>query len=172
MARRLAPSAAAGEPLTTAAKGHLRAIDFRMTFLKRLSRNWILLAAFFAATLTLSGCGNPDAQGLRQSFAQQLAANPFIRDFQHNGDDIIFFGPGPDGILTQWRVHIDSAVVEPNAAPQQPYRGTVKSSWRANGRLFQPRGRDSNLPLELTSTGLAQDCWALWDKVNRKWSWE
>jgi hypothetical protein len=141
-------------------------------FRERLSMDRILPAAFLAATLGLSGCGQPDAQGLRQSFAQQLATNPFIRDFQHNGDDLIFSGPGPEGAVTQWRVHIDSAVVEPNASPQQPYRGTVKSSWRANGRLFQPRGRDSNLPLELTSTGLAQDCWALWDKATRTWGWE
>lgn len=134
--------------------------------------NRILLTAFVAATLSLPGCTTPQARGLRQSFAQQLAANPFIRNFQQNGDDIIFSGPGPEGTVTEWRVHIDSAVVEPNAAPRQPYKGTVKSSWRANGRLFQPRGRDSNLPLELTSTGLAQDCWALWDKGTRKWSWE
>jgi hypothetical protein len=140
--------------------------------LERLSMNRILLASFLAATLSLPGCARPDAQSLRQAFAQQLAANSFVRDFQRNGDDFVFSGPGPDGAVAQWRVHIDSAVVEPNAAPQQPYRGTVKSSWRANGRLFQPRGRDANLPLELTSNGLAQDCWALWDKATRKWGWD
>ncbi len=133
----------------------------------------VLFVTFLVAALGLSGCiGKPDEQGLRKSFAQQLAANPFVRDFRQDGDDLVFSGPGPEGGTAQWRVHVDSAVVEPDPTRQQSYRGSVKSSWRANGRLFQPRGRDSNLPLELTSTGLAQECWALWDGTTRKWGWE
>jgi hypothetical protein len=132
----------------------------------------VLTVTLLLAALSLSGCSTPDAQDLRRSFAQQLAANPFVRDFQQNGDELIFSGPGPEGGSAVWRVHIDSAIVEPNPAAQEPYRGIVTSSWRANGRLYAPRGKDANLPLELTSTGLAQDCWALWDKTTRKWGWE
>jgi hypothetical protein len=133
----------------------------------------ILLITCLAAAASLAGCSSrPDAQDLRKSFAQQLAANRFVKDFQQNGDDLTFSGPGPEGTPAQWRVHIDSAVVEPNTGPEQPYKGVVKSSWRANGRLYQPRGRDANLPLELTSNGLAQECWAVWDAATKKWGWE
>ena len=36
-----------------------------------------------------------------------------------------------------------------------------QSSWYADGPRVEPSGRDSNLPLELTDNGLAQDCWAV-----------
>src|SRR3954467_12123310 len=103
----------------------------------------ILPFTVIVAALSVAGCRQPDAAGLRQSFAQQLAANRFVRELQQHGDDLIFSGPGPEGTPALWRVHIDSAVVEPNDSAAQPYKGTVKSSWHANGRRFEPRGRDS-----------------------------
>ena len=119
---------------------------------------------------------------LRESFAQQLAANRFVKDFQRNGEELTFSGPGAEGGVGKWRVRIDSAVIEPNydpaqldkavLDPAQPYRGVVKSSWYSDNRLVTPRGRESNLPIELTSNGLAQDCWANWVKDTKKWSWE
>lgn len=135
-------------------------------------------AVIAVLVLTTAACGGkPGADALRDSFAQQLGSNRFIKDFQRNGDDLTFSGPGAEGGVAKWRVHIDSAVVEPNtdkaSNPEtQPYKGTVKSSWYSDGQLVRPRGRDSNLPIELMHDGLSQDCWAYWDKANKRWSWD
>lgn len=131
---------------------------------------WTVVAII--AALAMAGCGKPGVEDLRESFAQQLASNRFIQDFRQSGEDLLFSGPRADGGVAQWRVHIDSAVIEPNSDARQPYKGVVKASWYMNDRIVQPSGRDSNLPLELTGTGLAQECWALWDKTAGKWGWE
>lgn len=127
------------------------------------------------ALLTFSGCSKrPDVDGLKESFGNQLAANRDVQNFQRDGGDFTFSfsGPSGDSKSATWRVHIDSATIEPNDDPAQPFRGVVKSSWSVNGHLVQPRGRDSNLPIELTSNGLAQECWAFWDNAPKRWSWE
>ncbi len=54
---------------------------------------------------------------------------------------------------------------------EKPYKGTVKSSWYAGDYKVMPDRYESNLPLELISTGLAQDCWAAWNKTTNKWEW-
>ena len=135
---------------------------------KRILRH----AAIVVATIVIAGCGKPGVDGLRESFAQQLAANRFMKDFQRSGEDLTFSGPGAEGGVATWRIHIDSAVIEPTDNPAQPYKGTVKSSWYSGNQLVTPRGRDSNLPIELTDNGLAQDCWAVWDTAAKRWSWE
>jgi hypothetical protein len=131
--------------------------------------------AVIVALLT-AGCGRPAVEGLRDSFAQQLATNQFVKDFQRDGDNMTFSAPGAEGGIAMWRVHIDSAVIEPNDDPKtsatQPYKGTVKSSWYSDGQIVQPGGGESNLPFELISNGLSQDCWAFWDEVTERWSWE
>lgn len=132
-----------------------------------------LQAVAIMAALTTVGCGKqPSGESLTASFSQQLASNKFVREFQQSGDDLRFTGPSVEGTLIKWRVHIDSTVVEANSDPALPYKGTVKSSWYAEDQLVRPSGRDSNLPLELMANGLAQECWALWDKATNKWSWE
>src|SRR5262245_62053259 len=121
------------------------------------------LAVIVGMAILVAACGGAPAEsGLRDSFAEQMAANTFIKDFQRSGDDLTFIGPGAEGGVAKWRVHIDSTVVEPNDDPQQPYKGTVKSSWYSNDQLVRPRGRESNLPIELMATELAQECWAFW----------
>ena len=110
--------------------------------------------------------------GLRDAFADQLSANRAVSAFARTGDELRFSGPGAQGGIATWRVHIDSSRIEPNSDPKQPYKGTVTSSWYSNEQAVRPSGRDSNLPLELTSTGLAQECWALWDKAAGRWGWE
>jgi hypothetical protein len=138
-----------------------------------MTKGRLLLVVAVIAAVTAVGCGKqPGVESLVASFAQQLAANKFIRDFQQSGDDLRFTGPSVEGGTIKWRVHIDSTVVEANSDPAMPYKGTVKSSWYAEDQLVHPSGRDSNLPLELTNNGLAQDCWALWDKAANKWGWE
>ena len=139
-----------------------------------LSRRFVGALVLFGviATLMTSACGKPSVSDLRDSFAQQLAANKYIKDFNRAGDDLTFTGPGADGSVAKWRVHIDSAVIEPIDDAVKPYKGTVKSSWYADGYNVKPDYRESNLPLELIATGLAQDCWAAWNKDTKKWEWE
>ena len=137
-----------------------------------MTQRRVLQAAAIVAALSMPGCGKPGVEGLRESFAQQLASNRFVRDLQRSGEDLRFSGPGADGSPVMWRVHIDSVVIEPNDDPGKPYKGVVRSSWYSNDQIVRPSGGDSNLPLELTDTGLAQDCWALWDEATQKWGWE
>ncbi len=132
-----------------------------------------LLGSLLVLLAFTSACNNaPPADGLRDSFAQQLSANKFISDFQRSGDNITFKGPRPDGTPSIWRVHIDSATVEPQARETQPFKGTVSSSWFVNGEKVEITGADSNLPIELTSNGLSQECWAFWEAATKRWSWE
>jgi hypothetical protein len=131
-----------------------------------------LRVVLILAALPLASCGKPGVDSLRESFAQQVASNRFVRDFQRNGDDLLFLGPDGAGGDAKWRIHIDSAVIEPNDDEKQPYKGTVKSSWYANDQPVVPTGRDSNLPIELLDKGVSQDCWAFWEPENNRWDWE
>jgi hypothetical protein len=136
-------------------------------------KNRFLKAGAICAAVLLTACGSRPAEStLRESFAEQLAANRFIRDFQRLGDELQFTGPGAEGGVAKWRVRVDSAVIEDNPDEAQPYKGTIKSSWYSDGQPVQPSGRDSNLPIELTDNGLSQDCWAFWDATSRRWTWE
>lgn len=131
-------------------------------------RNSTLVLILAAA----AGCGAPGEQGLRDSFAEQLSANRFVNGFSRSGDELTFSAPGPEGGSAKWRVHIDAAIVEAQDDEQQPYKGTVRSSWFADGQKIEPGGGQSGLPFELTSNGLSQDCWAFWDEAGKRWSWE
>jgi hypothetical protein len=128
------------------------------------------LAAAVAVAMAIAACG-PPVSDLRDSFAQQLAANKFVKDFQRSGDDLTFTGPGADGGVAKWRVHIDSVLVEQNDDPAQPYKGTVKSSWYSDGKIVLAKGRESSLPIELIDNGLGQECWAFWQQTEKRWSW-
>jgi hypothetical protein len=132
------------------------------------------LRAPLILVLLASACGDgrPSASDLRDSFATQLAANRFVSNVHPDGDAIMFSSLAADGRVGAWRVVIDSAKVEPNNDPSLPYKGTITSSWYSDGQLVQPSGRQSNLPVELTSNGLAQECWALWNSASARWEWE
>ena len=135
-------------------------------------------AVAVVAALAMAACGQadvaaPGADGLREAFAQQLASNRFVSDFERKGDELLFRASGVESAdPQQWRVRIDSAVVEPNESEEGPYKGTVKSSWYADGQLVEPRGGRSNLPVELMDNGLSQDCWAFWNEATEQWDWE
>lgn len=132
-----------------------------------------LLGSLLVLLALTIGCNSaPPADGLRDSFAQQLSANTFVSEFQRSGDNITFKGPRPDGTPSIWRVHMDTATIEAQKDEKQPYKGTVTSSWFVNGEKVEITGADSNLPIELTSNGLSQDCWAFWDAAAKRWSWE
>lgn len=137
------------------------------------------MTRFLGALLTISlafitaACNSaPPTDGLRDSFAAQLSANKFVSEFQRSGDNMTFKAPRPDGTPATWRVHIDTAVVEAQSSPTQPFKGTVTSSWYVNGEAIQITGGDSNLPIELTSNGLGQECWAFWEPQAKTWGWE
>ncbi len=130
-----------------------------------------------AITIVTAACGGgqPGEDGLKDSFAAQLAANKFVQGYERSADEMTFTGPGAEGGTTKWRVQIDSAVVEPNTgkdADVHPFKGTIKSSWFSDGQQVKPAGSRSNLPIELMSNGLSQECWGLWDKAASKWGWE
>jgi hypothetical protein len=131
-----------------------------------------LQVAAIVAALTAAACGKPAVDGLRDSFAQQIQANKFVKDFQRNGDELLFSAPDATGSPAKWRVHIDSSVIDDYRDNTRPYKGTVKSSWFANGEAVIPKGRESNLPVELLDNGISQDCWALWEKSTKRWGWE
>lgn len=136
-------------------------------------RSWRIEIVVLVGALMCAACGKPGVDDLRTSFVDQLKANRFVHDLQRTGDELRFSGPGAEGAATSdWRIRIESASIEPNDDPAHPYKGVIKSSWHVGDRSITPRGRDSNLPLELTSNGLAQDCWALWDQTAGRWSWE
>jgi hypothetical protein len=131
-----------------------------------------LTAIVLVAATAACGSGAPSESGLRDSFAQQVGSNKFIKDFERKGDELTFSGPGAEGGTAKWRVQIESAVIEPTKDEKQPYKGTVKSAWYSDGKRIEPKGNRSNLPVELQSNGISQDCWAFWEQTARRWSWE
>jgi hypothetical protein len=131
-------------------------------------------AFIFIGVLAVAVCAcssKPSDAGLRDAFAAQLEANRAVKDFQRNGDDMTFTGPTLQGGTAKWRVHLDSTTIEDTGDERAPYKGTVKSSWFADGQQVKPQGRESNLADDLISNGLAQECWALWDPAAKKWGW-
>ena len=137
----------------------------------RTVKSLVIAAVLATAALNAACSGAPGEPGLRDSFAQQLGANKFVKDFQRNGDDMTFVAPGPEGGTAKWRVHIDSGVIEPNEDEKMPYKGTIHSSWYADGQKIEASARESRLPYELTTNGLSQDPWAFWDPAAKKWDW-
>ena len=131
-----------------------------------------VVGTFLIALATLACSNAPGTDGLRDSFAQQLAANKFISEFSRSGDTMTFKAPRPDGTPGSWEVRIQTAAIETQSDAKQPYKGIVTSSWSVNGQEIKSSGRDSNLPLELTSNGLGQECWAFWEAEAKRWSWE
>jgi hypothetical protein len=131
----------------------------------------LLEGSLLLAILMLAGCGTPGEEDLRESFAQQIATVSLVRDFQRNGDELTFSGPYGAETDAKWRIHIDSAVIEPQDDETKPYKGTITSSWYANGRLIQPRGSYSDLPSEFLDKGVGQHCWAFWEKSTKRWGW-
>src|SRR2546427_9445123 len=101
-------------------------------------------------------------QQLADSFAQQIVSTGIVRDFRRDGDTLSFsarYGKQPDA---KWRVHIDSATIEPQVDGTTSYKGMVKSSWYVDGEPIRPRGSQSDLPLPFLDAGIAQECWAFW----------
>lgn len=127
------------------------------------------------------GCGfgverdrdrGPNEATLRDAFVAQLSANRFVTGLNRSGNDATFSGPDVQGNPGRWRVRIDAAQVEASDSIERPYKGIVRSTWYLNDQPVVPSRGESNLPLELTSNGLAQECWAFFEKSTMQWSWE
>jgi hypothetical protein len=146
---------------------------------EELMRKMQGLLAVLVASAAIAACGGapesedaaPGEASLRDSFVDQIRTVSFVRDLKHDGNEVTFVGPYGSEPGAEWRVRIDALVIEPQDDEQQPYKGTVKSSWYVNGTPIEPRGDYADLPAEILDAGISQDCWAFWEASSRTWSW-
>ena len=124
------------------------------------------------SALALVACRAVPEQQLKDSFVQQIASSGIVSDFQQQGDEVRFAAKYGERLDAKWRVHVDSASIERDTDGTTPRKGMVKSSWYVNGEQIRPRGDQSDLPLAFLDKGIAQECWAFWDKSNHEWSWK
>ena len=136
-------------------------------FLARPGLLWVIaaLAAGCAAAV------EPGADNLQASFAAQIESVESVSGTERTGDTLSFTEAQPDGTAVQWRVTIDSAVVEAPAVEGAPTQGHVVSSWYADGELIEALGSMSRLPDAFLEAGIAQECYALWDTEAGQWGW-
>ncbi len=134
----------------------------------------LLAGACFVAGPAMMGCApaQADDESLRQSFAERLAETSLVTDFTRTGDELTFTGPDGAGGLAEWRVRIDTMLVEPSELDEtMPFEGRLTAEWYVNGELVEWLGNMTALPREYLDRGLAQECWAYWVEVERRWSW-
>ena len=123
-----------------------------------------------AVALLAAACAmQPGEVNLVSSFAEQIAAVEGVTDFQHADDEITFTGPDGRGGTASWRVRIRST--ELVAAGGRPLEGHVVSSWYRDGEEVEIVGSMWTLPEEFFDTGVAQECYALWDEAANRWDW-
>ena len=136
------------------------------------SRALALLGALLAI-LACGGAAAPEADesSLKDSFAETIAAIDHVQGFAREGDEIRFEREDGAGDLIEWRVEIDEASVEPRDDDASPFLGHVRSTWYLDGMVVRITGDQSNLPGWILETGLAQDCYALWDSASSTWGW-
>ena len=132
------------------------------------------LALVWTVAAVAAGCAavvEPGAENLRASFAAQIGSVDSVGGVEQTGDALTFTETQADGTEVQWRVTIDSAVVEEPAVEGAPTQGHVLSSWYADGELIEPLGSMSRLPDAFLEAGIAQECYALWDEETGRWGW-
>ena len=132
------------------------------------------LGVIWAVAAVAAGCAaavEPGADNLGASFAAQIGGVESVSGVEQTGDALTFTETQADGTDVQWRVTIDSAVVEEPAVEGAPTQGHVVSSWYADGELIEPLGSMSRLPDAFLDAGIAQDCYALWDEETGRWGW-
>ncbi len=122
------------------------------------------------AVPVLAACAmQPGEVNLVSSFGEQIVAVEGVTDFEQNGNELTFMGPdGQDG-LASWQVRIESA--ELVSSDGRPLEGHVVSSWYRDGELIEPIGTIYTLPEAFFDTGIAQECYALWDADSNRWDW-
>ena len=128
-------------------------------------RNLLLVVAPVLAACAMQ----PGEVNLVSSFAEQIAAVEGVTDFERDGDELTFMGPdGQDGIAS-WRIRVESTELVPGDG--RPLEGHVVSSWYRDGELVEMMGSMYTLPEAFFDTGLAQECYALWDEAESRWDW-
>ena len=133
----------------------------------------LLQVALLVAAVTV-GCAQPQAddEGLRDSFAERISTSSFVTDFGREGDELTFSGPDGDGGTAEWRVRIETSLVEPNLFDEaMPYQGRITSEWTADGEVVEYLGNTTALPKEFLDRGLGQECWAYWVEAEGRWDW-
>ncbi len=133
---------------------------------------WGSAGVVWVATLGL-GCGAPlvsHADLLKTSFAEQIQGVTGVEAFARTGDELTFAYPNTDGEPVSWRVTIDSVVLDAEGE-EPPAKGDVFSSWYADGELVEFLGSMSRLPDPILETGVAQECYALWEVEVGEWGW-
>ena len=132
------------------------------------------LGLLWAVAAVAAGCAavvEPGADNLRASFAARIGGVESVSGVERTGDALRFTETQADGVEVQWRVTIDSAVVEEPAVEGAPTQGHVVSSWYADGEPIEPIGSMSRLPDAFLEAGIAQECYALWDEETGRWGW-
>ena len=132
------------------------------------------LGLLWAVAAVVAGCAaavEPGPDNLRASFSAQIESVESASGVERTGDTLTFTETQADGAEVQWRVSIDSAVVEEPAVEGAPTQGHVVSSWYADGELIEPLGSMSRLPDAFLGAGIAQECYALWDEETGRWGW-
>ena len=120
----------------------------------------------------LAGCAQADDESLRDSFAERISTSDFVSAFSRDGDEITFSGPGLDGDTSEWRVVIDTTLVEANESDDaMPYTGRITSEWYVDGEIVEYLGNMTALPQDIQDRGLAQECWAYWVEAEKRWDW-
>lgn len=131
-----------------------------------------LLAAL--GTVAASACGGgvtATPENLKESFTKLVASVALVHDFKQTGDDLTFTAAYANEPNAQYRVHLDSALIEAQNNADQPFKGTMKSTWYINGTAVVPRGTYADLPTEFLDKGVGQDCWAFWEPKTKTWGW-
>ncbi len=129
------------------------------------SVGWLMVVA-------LAGCAQADDESLRDSFAERIGTSDFVSGFSRDGDEITFSGPDGEGGTSEWRVVIDTSLIEPNEFDDAtPYTGRITSEWYADGEIVEYLGTMTALPTQFLDRGLGQECWAYWVEDERRWDW-
>ena len=137
---------------------------------------WMVLLVTPLAFMQCSGVRAPDAvaseESLRDSFAEQIEMTDQVSDFSRDGDELTFVGPDGEGSTTDWRVMVDSLLVEPRQFDdERPHEGRVTSDWYADGEMIEYLGNMTALPDAYLDRGLGQECWAYWIEAEKRWDW-
>ena len=140
-----------------------------------MRERWVLLLVALVVVGGV-GCGGPppepNDQTLRDAFAEQIRTSSFVADFSRQGDELMFSAPDAEGGPAEWRVVIDTSLVEPNEVDEaMPFLGRITSEWYANGEVVEYLGTMTALPDAFLDRGLGQECWAYWIAEEQRWDW-
>lgn len=134
----------------------------------------LLVAGVFLACS--AGDPEPNVDTLRDSFTAVIESIDLVKELEVEDDEIRFVRPDGSGDDVDWRVRIESLAVESAEGEGAQVLGHVLSAWSANGRPISvgvgPDGRPvTDMPAWVLDTGLATECWALWDPDRKQWGW-